>query len=214
MKDWNITQLNFSNEEYKQLVSSYGKILILAAQIDWDVNDKEVDTILSLVVRTPLKPEDREFFKKVNHIDIETENVINKYRIKNNYLQLFELENIIFYEIERNIIEFVKALTDQESINRILEEKIEDTKKQLENIKNIVESKIDIIWEEYIKAFYEWLYDYVEKITKMVSKWFFVRKIWKEEKELLKTIKESLNIKWDLNWKAVTLNRHNHVLFD
>ena len=55
MKDWNITQLNFTNEEYKKLVSSYGKILIIAAQIDDDVAEIEADTLLSLIVRTPLR---------------------------------------------------------------------------------------------------------------------------------------------------------------
>jgi hypothetical protein len=77
-----------------------------------------------------------------------------------------------------------------------------------------LENKTDIMWEDYIKAFYEWLYDYVEKITKMVWKWIFLSKIWKEEKQLLSTIKEILGIKWDLTNKAVSLNRHNHILFD
>jgi hypothetical protein len=214
MKDWNITQLNFSNNEYKKLISSYWKILILAAQIDGDVNEKEIDTILSLIVRTPLKIEDRNFFRKINHIDIESENIINKYRIKNNYLQVFELENIIFFEIERNMIEFIKALTNKELIDRLTEEKIDDLKNQLKNIKEILESKKELIWEDYIQAFYEGLYDYVEKITKMVGKWFLINKIWKDEKLLLSTIKEELNIKWDIDSKAISLNRHNYILFD
>jgi hypothetical protein len=214
MKDWNITQLNLSNNEYKKLISSYWKILILAAQIDGDVNEKEIDTILSLIVRTPLKIEDRNFFRKINHIDIESENIINKYRIKNNYLQVFELENIIFFEIERNMIEFIKALTNKELIDRLTEEKIDDLKNQLKNIKEILESKKELIWEDYIQAFYEGLYDYVEKITKMVGKWFLINKIWKDEKLLLSTIKEELNIKWDIDSKAISLNRHNYILFD
>jgi len=214
MKNWNITQLNFTNEEYKKLVSSYGKILIIAAQIDDDVAEVEIDTILSVIVRTPLRMEMRDFFKKVNHIDIETENKINGYRMKNNYLQVFELENLVFFEIERNIINFVDVLTDKELTNRVLEEKIEDVKQQLDNIKIIMEGKKDVMWETYIQAFYEGLYDYVEKITKMVAKWFFISKIWKEEKILLQTLKEELNITWELNSEYITLNRQNHILFD
>jgi len=214
MKDWNITQLNFTNEEYKKLISSYGKVLILAAQIDGDVNEKEIDTILSLIVRTPLKPEDREFFKKINHIDIETENRINGYKIKNNYLQVFELENIIFFEIERNMVNFVSALTNKDLINRIDEEKIEDLNQQLSNIKEVIEQKESLIDKKYIKAFYEWLYNYVEKITKMIGKGFFISKIWKEEKILLETIKNTLWINGDIKNEDLNLNRHNHILFD
>jgi len=214
MKNWNITQLNFSNKEYKSLCSAYWKILILAAQIDGDVNEKEIDTLLSLIVRTPLRPENRDFFKKINHVDIETETVINRYKIKNNYLQVFELENLIFFEMERNIVDFIKILTDKDLISKTTEEKIDELKKHLQTIKTILENKTDIMWEDYIKAFYEWLYDYVEKITKMVWKWIFLSKIWKEEKQLLSTIKEILGIKWDLTNKAVSLNRHNHILFD
>ena len=136
MKNWNITQLNFTNEDYKQLVASYGKILIIAAQIDDDVAEIEIDTLLSLIVRTPLRDEMRDFFKKVNHIDIETENKINGYKIKNNYLQVFEFENIILFEIERNIVNFIDALTNKELVNRTLDEKIEDVKKQLQIIKD------------------------------------------------------------------------------
>ena len=214
MKNWNITQLNFSNEEYKKLVSSYGKVLILAAQIDGDVNEKEIDNILSLIVRTPLRPEEREFFKKINHVDIETENVINGYKIKNNYLQVFEIENLVFYEIERNIVNFISALTNEDLINRTDEEKIEDLKNQLNNIKTILESRKDMIWEAYIRSTYEWLYDYIEKITKLVGKWILLRKTWKEEKLLLETIKESLWIDGNMTSEDTTLNRHNYILFD
>jgi hypothetical protein len=117
----------------------------LAAQIDGDVNEKEIDTLLSLIVRTPLRPENRDFFKKINHVDIETETVINRYKIKNNYLQVFELENLIFFEMERNIVDFIKILTDKDLISKTTEEKIDELKKHLQTIKTILENKTDIM---------------------------------------------------------------------
>ena len=214
MKNWNLTQLNFTNEEYKKLVSSYWKLFIIASQIDGDVDEKEIDTILSLIVRTPLKPNDWEFFKKMNHIWVETENKVNGYRIKNNYLQVFELENLVFFEIERNMINFITALTNPDLVNRLFEEKLDDAKKQLDNIKNLLESKVDIVWQDYIVSVYEWLYDYIEKIVKLTWKWFFIRKIGKEEKQFLELVKNELNIDGNMTWQDATLNRHNYILFD
>ena len=120
----NITQLNFSDEELSTLVNSYIKVLILAISIDWKINKKEVKVLLSLLTKVNIDSD---------NIKLKEFNIFNENRhFKNNllnlendffeYIRIFAIENIIFFEWEKAIHLILSSLSKKEKLT--FEEKI------------------------------------------------------------------------------------------
>lgn len=198
----NITQLNFSDEELSTLVNSYIKVLILAISIDWKINKKEVKVLLSLLTKVNIDSD---------NIKLKEFNIFNENRhFKNNllnlendffeYIRIFAIENIIFFEWEKAIHLILSSLSKKEKLT--FEEKIKKLEIYLENIKKIIESKKELLWEDEIKIFYYSLYFYCEVIAKQV--WNFLwKKIVKEEKVLLEKIRLILNVENDIKQSCI-----------
>gem|GEM_PF-3169191 len=66
MKDWNITQLNFTNDELQNLCSSYAKVLVSISRIEGILHPKEIDFLVSMITRTNLEG-NNEVLEVVNH---------------------------------------------------------------------------------------------------------------------------------------------------
>ena len=213
MKNRNITQLNLSNSELKDLCSHYWKILSTIAKIDKVSHPKEIDFILSLITGTNLEwCNDR--LKQINHHEENRKIDIKWYYINNDYIRVFELENIIFYELEKNIQTFVKDIEKKESYDVLIKKVAES----VDRIKEILYSKKEIIWDIYINGFFNSLYVYCEKIALLVGKWLFGKKILPEEQKMLDLLKEKMQIKWVITQEYIDIHRwtgsNTKLLFD
>ncbi len=191
----NITKLNLSDESFQELVNCYLKILIYAVKIDGSINEKEVKIIFSLLTRVDIEDDNKSLWK-LNFFN-------KKYSFKNkvlsiddeyfNYLRVFDLENIIFYEWEKSLHLILSNFSKSDSISIDYDKMLKKLEKYLENIKNIIESKRKILWDDYIKIFYYWIYFYSKVITK--QSWpLFWKKVVKEEKKFLELIEKVLEI--------------------
>lgn len=203
MKNRNITQLNFSNDELRTLCSHYGRILSIITKIDEVAHSKEVDFVLSLITRTNLEW-DNNILNKISHSKEERKIDIKWYTINNDYIRVFELENIIFYELEKNLQAFIKEIETKESFDLM----IQKTNESIDKIKEILFSKKDLTWEKYIHWLFNGLYLYCEKIALLVGgKQMFGQKIVPQEQKILDLLKEKLEISWIINQEHIDYNR-------
>jgi len=189
----NITKLNFSDKNYKELINSYIKILIYAINIDWDINKKEVKILFSLFTRIDIEDQNEDlwkinFFHKSNTYDSKNLSIDDKHF---EYLRVLDLENIIFYEWEKSLHLIISSLS---KINKKdFSKKMEKLENYLISIKKIIELKKKDLGEDYIKIFYYWIYFYSKVICEQAWKLFW-KKIVKEEREYLNKIKKILNV--------------------
>jgi hypothetical protein len=189
----NITKLNFSDKDFIKLVNSYLKILIWMIDIDWNIDKKEVRLLFSLLTRIDIE-DDNSYISKLNYYEKHhslKNKILTSLDEESDYLRVLDLENIIFYEWEKWLHLILSKLSKKSKLD--FEDKMKKLEKYLWNIKEIIESKKDILWENYINLFYFWIYFYSELIAKQDWK-FLWKKIVEEEKKYLQKIKEYLDI--------------------
>lgn len=192
----NITKLNFTDKEFKELVNSYLKILIWTIDIDWNIDKKEVRLLFSLLTRVDLE-DDHSYLSKLNYYKKHhsLKNKILTIDDDSDYLRVLDLENIIFYEWEKWLHLILSKLSKKSMLN--FDDKMRKLEKYLWILKKIIEDKREILWDNYINLFYFWIYFYSELIAKQAWK-FLWKKIVVEEKKYLAKIKEYLDIDLDI----------------
>jgi len=198
----NITRLNFTDEDFKKLVDSYLKILMYAISIDNNIHKKEVNILLSLLTKVDLW-NDNLALSKLNYFhnfQSLKKNLLNIDKSHFDYVKVLDLENIIFWEAEKSLHLILSKLSKKIDIS--FEEKMIKLEKYLNNIKNIIESKREVLWEEYLNIFYYWIYFYSKLIAEQVWK-FFWDKIVEEEKKYLEKIKNILQIEDKINESSI-----------
>ena len=192
----NITTLNFSDKEFKELVNSYLKLLIWIIDIDWNIDKKEVRLLFSLLTRVDLE-DDNSYLSKLNYYKKHhsLKNKILTIDEDSDYLRVLDLENIIFYEWEKGLHLILSKLSKKSMLD--FDDKMKKLEKYLWSIKKIIEDKREILWDNYIDLLYFWIYFYSELIAKQAWK-FLWKKIVVEEKRYLQKIKEYLDIDLDI----------------
>ena len=191
----NITKLNLSDKDFKELVNSYLKILIYAVKIDWSIDNKEIKIIFSLLTRVDIEDDNKNlwklnFFNKLHSFKNKVLSIDSEHF---DYLRVLDLENIIFYEWEKSLHLMLSNFSKYDSISIDFEKMIKKTEKYLKNIKSIIEAKRKILWDDYIKIFYYWIYFYSKIIAK--QSWpLFWKKVVKDEKKFLELIEKVLEI--------------------
>lgn len=206
----NITKLNFTDKEFKELVNSYLKILIWTIDIDWNIDKKEVRLLFSLLTRVDLE-DDHNYLSKLNYYKKHhsLKNKVLTIDDDSDYLRVLDLENIIFYEWEKGLHLILSKLSKKSMLD--FDDKMKKLEKYLWIIKKIIEDKREILWDNYIELFYFGIYFYSELIAKQAWK-FLWKKIVVEEKQYLQKIKEYLDI--DLDIKESTIAEIRKPILD
>ncbi len=202
----NITKLNFSDKEFHTLVNSYLKIILFSVIIDNNIDKKELKTLFSLFTRVDLDNENitLEKFNYIWDIYFWKSNIINLNEAHFDYIRVLTLENIIFYEWEKSLSHVIQYL--EKNNNLSYEDKMKQLKNNLLELKAVIDSKKDLLWDIYVNMFYFWLYFYVELIAKQAWS-IFEKGIVKSERVYLDKIKEFLNVSMDLSKTEIHKNR-------
>lgn len=189
----NITQLQFSDSELQKLVTSYVQILIYALHIDGNIDKKEVKILISLFARIDIDGDNRNL-EKCNLSKMQSQ--LGKTIFKNQednfkYIQLFDLENLIFHEAEKSLPIILLESSKENTLS--FDKKIERLKEFLENIQEIIEGKREKLGDDAVYVFYYGIYFYVKLIAQQHGT-FFGGKILSEEEKYLDIIKKTFNI--------------------
>lgn len=191
----NITQLNFSDSQFSELLHAYIHILMRAIHIDNKVDKKELWVVFSLITWADAEW-DMSFLSSLNFIK-HTHNIDSKYLVVDgkscDFIKTFDLENIIFHEASKILHQIIASVS--EPCTKTFNQKMQDLETDLASIKRILESKQELLWQDYIEVFYYGLYFYSECIAKQAWKLFW-NNIVPEEKKYLETIKSFLNVDW------------------
>ncbi len=173
--NWNVTQINLSQDELSRLVIAYGRILALFVRADGQLQPEEKAILKSLIFRTGYTEDECE---QLNFGHAPGDN-------QEKYLVVSQIENIILYELSRVFKSYWGHVNNNALKKVIFSEQKKILIESIQTIQEVIHTPKMPFGGERVDALLSVLYSYCHCISKAARVGIFGNRISSEEKELL-----------------------------